>query len=172
MKKQTKIVVAVFVVLIIAIAILAYLNRGSFLNADEAQNNAEVVFCSDGKEVVMNREHLLSLPAKEISATIRSSGQSPRDVVYTGVAVKDLFDLLEINYHWKDKVVVRSADGYTVAAALKEVLDKDNAFLCYEMNGEPLKSREQGGEGPYQFVLIKDQFSQRWGKYVIEIEVT
>lgn len=51
------------------------------------------------------------------------------------------------------------------------VLDDDNIYLAYMMDGEPLKSREDGGSGPYQIIIRKDQFSQRWAKYVLEIEL-
>ena len=44
-----------------------------------------------------------------------------------------------------------------------------NVYLTFERDGEYLKSKKQGGNGPFQLVIRKDSFSQRWIKHVDEI---
>ena len=68
-------------------------------------------------------------------------------------------------------VIVRAIDGYTVALSIEEVLDEENVYLAYAIDGKPLRSKSQGGSGPYQLIVRKDQFSQRWCKFVVEIEI-
>ncbi len=78
---------------------------------------------------------------------------------------------LEIDTENKKQLIVRGIDGYTVAFSIDEVVDEDNIYLAYKMEGKLLKSKEEGGSGPYQLIVRKDQFSQRWCKFVVEMEV-
>ncbi len=68
-------------------------------------------------------------------------------------------------------MIVRATDGYTIALSPKEVKDEDNVYLAYKLNGKLLKRKEEGGSGPYQVIIRKDEFSQRWCKFVVEIEL-
>lgn len=60
------------------------------------------------------------------------------------------------------EITVRAVDGYTVPLNSEEILDEDNVYLAYKIDGETM---------PYQIIIRKDQFSQRWCKDVVEIEI-
>lgn len=68
-------------------------------------------------------------------------------------------------------VQFRALDGYASAVTGQEVLTEDNVYLCIYMNGERLKPKQEGGLGPYLIVIKNDRFSQRWCKFVEEIQV-
>lgn len=64
-----------------------------------------------------------------------------------------------------------AADGYTVALTGDEVRMEDNVYIVYEQAGKDLGIREDGGTGPYRLIIRKDEFAQRWNKYLMEIEL-
>ena len=102
---------------------------------------------------------------------LKSSGKPPVDTSYTGVELKALLENLEIDTAGKTQVITKAVDGYTVALSLAEVLEDDNVYIVYKRDGKDLGAREEGGSGPYQIVIRKDQFGQRWNKYLMEIEL-
>jgi spermidine/putrescine-binding protein len=54
---------------------------------------------------------------------------------------------------------------------MEEAQNVRNVYIAYQINGEDLKSKAQGGNGPYQLVILSDPFSQRWCKYVNGVEI-
>lgn len=175
MNKQTKIVLTVLIILFLGILVLAYLNQQGLGNSKEAQENATILFqIQDENGAVTStftadRDFIQSLPTNEFPTVIRSSGKKPENAIYKGVPFVDLLAALKFDLTGKEQMVVRSADGYTVAVNLSEVLQPNNAYLVYILNGEEMKSMKEGGNGPYQLILRGDPFSQRWGKYVTEV---
>lgn len=50
--------------------------------------------------------------------------------------------------------------------------DVEEVITLKDFNGNfDKKAIEKRGSGPYQIIIRKDQFSQRWAKYVLEIEL-
>ena len=49
------------------------------------------------------------------------------------------------------------------------VSDTGDVFIAVGQNGEPLAKKEDGGDGPYMIVSVKDPFSRNWCKYLSEI---
>lgn len=167
-KKTVFIIVAV---LVATVGVFAYLNGNYVKDKKEIHINAELIVKADGNETLFTLDEIKKLGEKEFKANLKSSGNPPVEHTYTGVALKNVIEKANINIADKSQVTIRSVDGYTVAMNMDEVLEDDNVYLTYMVDGQPLGNREDGGSGPYQIVISKDQFSQRWAKYVVEIEL-
>ncbi|MBA1334485.1 MAG: hypothetical protein HPY66_2334 [Firmicutes bacterium] len=167
-----KIVIAAVAILVIIVGITAYMNRGDLAAKQDSQDNAILIIKSDGAEVArVDMEYIKTLGEVEFDANIKSSGQDPEKHSFAGVPLKNVFDSQNIPTEGKTMVIVKAVDGYTSALNMDEVLEDDNVYLAYKRDGEPLGRKEDGGSGPYQVIIRKDPFSQRWCKFVMEIEL-
>lgn len=167
---KNKIYIAIGI-LIIVVGVFAFMNRELVKDKGYAQENAEVIVKKGDLETVLGYESIKALGEVDFSAILDTSTSDPEEHTYTGVPLKKVIEETGISLNEKDKVVIRAIDGYTVAFTIDEVLDEDNVYMAYGMDGKPLKSKSKGGSGPYQIIVRKDQFSQRWCKFVVEIEV-
>ena len=157
----------IMLILIAIIAIFALVNRGLIKNSQEAHANAEVLITGDNVEDKFTYDQIIKLGEEEFTAIFDSSNTDPEEHKYTGIPLKNLIEEAEIRLEDKQQVNIRAIDGYTVALKPDEVLEDENVYLAYKQDGEPIKSKEEGGSGPYQVIIRKDAFSQRWCKFVI-----
>mgnify|MGYP000164786053 CR=1 FL=1 len=157
--------------LIIILGVFGFMNRQYLKDKGYANENAEIIIKEGDMEKVLNYETIKTLGEVEFTATLDTSDTGPEEQTYTGVPLKNIIEEAGLLLEEGKIVVVRGIDGYTVALSSEEVLDEENVYLAYEINGKPLKSKSQGGSGPYQVIVRKDQFSQRWCKFVVEVEV-
>lgn len=167
---KNKIYIAIGI-LIIVVGVFAFMNRELVKDKGYALDNAEVIIKVGDLETVLGYENIKALGEVDFSAILDTSDTDPKEHTYTGVPLKKVIEECGISLNGKSKIVVRAVDGYTVALTVDEVLDEDNIYLAYGIDGKPLKSKSQGGSGPYQLIVRKDQFSQRWCKFIVEIEV-
>lgn len=162
----------ILVILIVIVGITAYLNRDYVKDKEVLVENHSFVIKDGEKETaIIDLVAIEALEPVEFKANLKSSGKDPVEYTYKGVALKTVLDSVEQSLASKKQVIIRSIDGYTVALGLEEVLEDDNVYVVYEREGEPLGKKEEGGSGPYQIVLRKDPFSQRWAKFVVEVEL-
>ena len=104
-------------------------------------------------------------------AVVRSSGEKPVETEFKGIELKTLFADFCIAAKDTDRITFNASDGYRVILDMDEVLEPYNVYLVFERDGELLKSKKNGGSGPYQLVIRTDPFSQRWVKHVDEIVI-
>lgn len=161
----------IIIVLALIVAVTAVLNREGLKEKALSQQNAILLIVADGIETEVDFPTIQELPDYTFDAVLKSSGKAPVDTSYTGVQLKDILEASEIHLDGKTQVITKAVDGYTVALSMEEVLEDDNVYIIYKRDGEDLGTREDGGSGPYQVVIRKDQFGQRWNKYLMEIEV-
>ncbi|MGI6727036.1 MAG: molybdopterin-dependent oxidoreductase [Anaerovoracaceae bacterium] len=174
MKKNTKIIIIVIALLAIVTAIGATYNRQFAKEKMELLKAAEVTILEDGTEAVrLSMEDMKNLSEEDFTANLKSSAmRSPEEHTYTGIALSELIKKAGVSLEGKSHAVVRSVDGYTVLLKIDEIKEADNIYLTYKDNGDYLGSYEdKDGKGPYMIVIRNDSFSQRWAKYVCEIEV-
>jgi hypothetical protein len=107
--------------------------------------------------------------AESFPAVVRSSGEKPVETEYKGIELIKLFDSYNIDISNMEKVTFNAEDGYRVIMNTEEILDPKNVYLTYERDGKRLASKKNGGNGPFQLVIRRDPFSQRWIKHVNEI---
>ncbi len=125
---------------------------------------------NDTTSYSVGQGHILDLDSVvEFPAVVRSSGNKPFETKFTGIELTKLFDSLNINLSGKSKITFNALDGYMVVLDMEEIYEPNNVYLVLKRDGEFLKSQKQGGSGPYQIVIRRDAFSQRWCKHVVEI---
>lgn len=165
-----KILLSLLVMLIIVI-IFAVLNMADREDRLLSQREA-VLFINYNNELTqVSFDEILSLEQFEIETVLRSSSSDDKNHVYTGIRIKDLLNKFNINFNESNQLITKSVDGFTVVLSGKEVLDEDNVYIAYKMDGEPLTSKDRGGSGPYQIIVSKDTFAQRWNKFLMELEI-
>lgn len=159
------------VVLIIVMGVFALMNREIAKEAQGVSENAEIIIKDGNSQVSLSFDEINSLEEVEFNAVLDTSDSGPKENTYTGVLLKEIIEKVGMDIEDKKQMVVKALDGYVVALKISEVIDEDNVYLAYKLDGQPLRSKEQGGSGPYQLIIRKDQFSQRWCKFVVEIEL-
>ncbi len=164
-------IIIIIIVLALIVGVFAFINRSMIKDKKEVHENAEVLIVGHGNEAKLTLTDIKELGEEEFTADLKSSGKAAEEHTYTGVPVKNLLEKVDINLKDNGQVIVKAVDGYTVALDSNEVLEEDNVYIAYEIDGESFGSKEDGGSGPYQVIIRKDQFSQRWCKHVVEIEV-
>lgn len=124
----------------------------------------------DGKEEVIDAKTIYALDEAIIFPTVvRSSGEKPVETEYKGIELKKLFETLKIDTSNYSKATFNASDGYRIILNIEEINEPSNVYLTFERDGELLKSKKQGGNGPFQLIIKRDPFSQRWIKHVDEI---
>ncbi|HKL43313.1 MAG TPA: molybdopterin-dependent oxidoreductase [Clostridia bacterium] len=172
MNKNTKTLIIIILILV------GISSTGLYLNKDNIKRNKELnekaIF-----EIYDSGEFLTAYTMKEIremgeekfEATLDTSSTQAKAYEYTGVLLKKIFKAADLEIHNRELVAVTGADGYTVALSINKVIENDNVYLAYKREGISLGTREDGGNGPYQLIIRKDQFSQNWCKYVVKADV-
>ncbi len=170
-KKSTLIVIIGVVVLAAAVAVFAVLNADDISYKRELEMNAEFVVKYGDAEKRVTMQDMLDMKPVEFSATMDTSTTDPTPVMFTGVELKNICESLDIDISSAEVFEVRALDGYSSAVVLDEVLTEGNVYICLLMNGEVLKTKSEGGFGPYMMVINSAEFSQRWCKFVQEIDI-
>jgi hypothetical protein len=171
-KKNIIIIVSVVVILALAVGVTAFLNLGSIGRRKEVQENQQIIICMGEEELaVIGLEDIRSAGESKFPANLDTSDTDPEQHYYTGVPLINVLKLLGIDTGSFSIVTVKALDGYTVAFDIKEVLDGNNIYIAYCIDGEPMTDKRKGGSGPYQIIVRKDTYSQRWCKFVMEINL-
>jgi len=169
MSKGTKAVFVTAAVLIAVVAVFAVLNREHIAPKKEAQEAGFFIIHADGQEFAVSMDDILALSPFDITANYKPSGREPVTRIYQGVSLKSIVESLNIDYSGYRSVSFLAADGYASAISLNEAMDGGNCCIVISLDGEPLGTREDGGSGPFMMILPDDQFSQRWCKYLLEV---
>jgi len=166
------------IILIIIIILIAVSTTGLYLNGDNVKVNRELneeavfVILKEGEEVgSFTMGEIQELQEKTFTATLDTSDTDPEKYKYTGVLLKDIIHKAGVDLQDKKIIAVTGADSYTVGVSVDKVLEEDNVYMAYKRDGLPLGSRNDGGSGPYQLIIRKDQFSQNWCKYAVKADV-
>ncbi len=167
-----KIISIIIILLIAVVGITAYLNRGNVAEKEEAQRQAEIHFKEEGNQIKTLDLNLIEEQGEvTFNKDLDTSDSGPVEHSFTGVPLINILDEVGIDLKEKEQVIVNSVDGYTVALTVAEVLKEDNVYIIYKSDGHYLKTKKEGGSGPYRIVIKDDQFGQRWSKFVTEVNV-
>ncbi len=171
MGKQTLGIMIAVLALVLAVAILAYVNSGDLNRKKELETNAEFALIQGETEHRVNMQDIISLNPVEFTATTRTSTAGPTTATFTGVELNALLEKYGIHVDAGSTIEVKALDGYTSAFLGEEVLEDAHVYITIATNGEPLKTKGEGGLGPYYLVVRNTEFSQRWVKFMEEIVV-
>ena len=169
--RGTRVIIAILAVLVCAVAFLARLNAGNLGVKRELEEQAEFLLTSAQSQYRLSMRDIYDLDPVDFMAVMDTSTTEPTPISFSGVELSRLLQTYEIDLHEASIIQVKALDGYASAVTGREVLTKDNVYLCIYMNGEVLKPKQEGGFGPYLMVIRNDRFSQRWCKFVEEIAV-
>ena len=171
-KRNIIIIVAVVAALAIVVGVLAFLNAGNAAEKRILEEEAIIIVKSGGSELGRIDMGLINdIGPVDFTANLDTSDSEPEEHLYSGVLLNDTLSALGIDTGNYSTVIAKAIDGYNVAFDVSEVREEDNIYLAIMRDGEPLGTKSGGGSGPYQVIVRKDTFSQRWCKFVIELEL-
>ena len=172
MKRVNKIIYIVLGVLLVAVAALVLLNRGDSGLRRAMEENREFRICVDGETVAtVNLSKLLDMSPVEFKTTYATSVSAPRETVLRGVELRTLLEALDIDASNADHFVVSGLDSYYSPLTRAEVEKEESVYICFSMDGQVLKTRSEGGLGPFLMVIRGSSFAQRWCKYVEAVDI-
>jgi len=172
MKKQTKLIITVITLLVVVIGITAFLNRDNVKEKTTLNNDAIFIAKYKGETIKQyTMEEIRALGEESFTAIKDTSSSEPVEHTYLGVPLIKVFEDAGVEVSADDVIVNLAADGYAVALEAEKVLDAGNVFITYMIDDQPIGTREEGGSGPYQIIVSKDQFSQYWCKYALSTDV-
>lgn len=162
----------IIVILVLIIGVLAMVNKDTFSEKAQLNNDAIFAVMDAGVEIkTYTMSEISALGETTFKANLKSSGNDPIEYEYTGVLLKTILEDAGLSFENKDSAIVSAIDGYVVAVSMEKLLDDSNVYLAYKRAGELIGTREDGGDGPYQMIISKDQFSQYWCKYAYSIDL-
>jgi hypothetical protein len=170
--KRLLIVCGVIGILLVLAGILSYLNWSCNSEQRERDSKGAFIITANGKQYEVTLEKLKSMNPIEITANYKKSGKAPVPTKYKGVPLSVILENLDIDTSKTTSVSAMASDGYASAFTIAEALDPEQAFIAYEQEGKSLGTKTDGGSGPLMLVLAKDTFSQRWVKYLSQIQLT
>lgn len=172
MSKQNKWILGIIVMLAVILGVTGFLNRGAAAEKSSLNENAVFKVLVNGQEVASrNMVEIQDLGEVEFQANLKTSGKDPIPYTYSGVLLKSILEDAGVDLSDAKGVVVSAVDGYAVSVTMEKILADDNVYLAYKREGEWIKTREEGGKGPYQMIVSKDPFSQYWCKYALSADV-
>ncbi|HSH34830.1 hypothetical protein [Schnuerera sp.] len=149
------------IVIIIGLILIFNFSRKDIISINILQKeNQQIV----EKDFIYNHNDAISFPA-----VVRSSGNKPVETEYKGIEMSKLFYSLDLDISQVEKITFNASDGYRIILSIEEINEPNNVYLTFEKDGKPMKSKRQGGNGPFQLVIRRDPFSQRWIKHIEEI---
>jgi hypothetical protein len=116
-------------------------------------------------------EYLKTFEKTEFNANMDTSKTGPEQKSFGGVPMKLVLEDMGLSLTDAKQVVFKAADGYSSAVTAEEAAENENVYLVYERGGQPSGAMKQGGSGPIEIVIRGDEFSQRWCKYLTEIDL-
>jgi hypothetical protein len=162
---NTKKIMKIKLFIIISLAVV-------FLSAcsGDSNTNSYLQIGTVGEFHSVDRDYIYNYTdSSEFHAVVRSSGNKPVETEYTGIELSKIFSSLNINTSDMHQVTFNAIDGYKVVLDIDEIYEPNNVYLVFKRDGKYLKTKSQGGSGPFQIVIRQDPFSQRWCKHVSEI---
>lgn len=167
---KTKVLLAVIAVLVVTIAVLAWINGRSIAGLEPAT----LIVKDNGQEVgSITLEQISALEGvEEFSVVLRSSGKEPVENRYTGIALAKVLAAVKPGLLTSDtQVSVKAIDGYAVAYTGEEALQAGHLYLVWLKDGKALGNKSQGGSGPLLVIPRLDEYGQRWCKFVVEVDL-
>lgn len=174
MNRSTRIIVVLLSALFVISAIAIFINMQNVGERRALLEAAQIAVLDNGAEVArLDLKTIDHLDTLEFPAKLKSSiMKKPEEHLYSGIALSQLFAASGVSLEGRKRVVVHSVDGYAVPLGIDEIKELDNIYLVYKDNGKYLGSYgESKGQGPYMIVIRGDRFSQRWAKYVCELDL-
>ncbi|MCL2495935.1 MAG: hypothetical protein FWF04_00785 [Clostridiales bacterium] len=172
MKKADKTVYLILGLLLAALLLSALFNRGDAELKRALTENRQFQVRVEGEAVAtVGLQDLLDLEPWEFTTMLATSISEPREVTLQGVELRLLLAALDIDIAKARYFIFSGLDGYYSPLTRAEVEKEQSIYICLTMDGEILKTRVEGGFGPFMMVIRGARFSQRWCKYVEAVDI-
>lgn len=171
MNKRLLMVISVITVLLAIIAVSLKLNQQSMEMQKEILANAEILLSYDDDDIILSKDDITLSGEENFEAVLDTSDTKPAVHSYFGVQLKNILYSNNIDLENKTSIILSAADGYSVAYSISEVLEDKNVYIAYMEDGQYLGSKDEGGRGPYESIVVSDSFSNRRCKWLTKIEV-
>lgn len=166
---SNKILVGVIIILVLAEGYFAWNN---WLESRERDDATLVVKLAGEAVGQIDLASMKQLGSEEFSVVLRSSGQSPRENNYTGVALSAILEAVQPDIlDGREQVTVTALDGFAVVYSVKELRQPEHIYLVWARDGQPLAGKGQGDMGPLLIIARQDQFGQRWCKFATGVDI-
>ena len=170
--KADKFIYIVLGALFALVLFFVFLNRGDGELKRALEENREFQICIDGEyAATVSLRTLYDLDFQEFTTALATSTAAPRDAILQGVELRSLFEALEIDVSEASYIIVSGLDGYYSTLTRAEVESEEVIYVCFSMDGEILKTRSEGGYGPFMMVIRGSRFAQRWCKYLETVDM-
>ena len=166
-----KIAIIIVLLLTFVFAFALYLNKASIQNRKELLENSQIELILGGQTYLLDKSIIEEIDVEEFYATLDTSTGPASKYLYTGV------ELSKVLKHFGGKtedvttIIAHGVDGYSVAYSSEEVFGDGNIYISYMEDGKFLGGIDEGGRGPFETIVLKDQFSNRRCKWLVRIEV-
>ncbi len=169
MKNRIPLVIIVF--LVIGIAVLSFFNQKDLAKKKRLDEEEIFSIWENGESLkAYSKDELKRLGDSSFTANLKASGKEAESHEYRGLPLVVVLEDAGLNILKNRPLTVSAIDGYAVAIPFEKWSDPENVYLAYEMDGQPLGNKANGGVGPYQVIISKDKFSQFWCKYAFKAE--
>jgi hypothetical protein len=167
-----KIILIVIIVLAAILAISIFINNSNNQESIMKYMDEKVVFKENGEIIsTLTMEDIIDFGKVDFEVIKDTSNTDPTPYTYSGILLNDLLKEIDIELTKYEVVVCSAVDGFASAISMDKVMEDDNVYLAYEVDGKPLGTKEDRGEGPFMIIISKDQFAQNWCKYLIEVDL-
>ena len=171
-KNSNKFVYLVLGLLLVAVTVLVYMNRGDAELRRALEENREFQIRINGEhKATVGLQTLLDLNPQEFTTSFATSITAARDTTLRGVELHQLLEALEIDATSASHIVVSGLDGYHSPLTQAEIAQDELVYICFEMDKNLLKPQSEGGLGPFLMVVRNSRFAQRWCKYVEAVDL-
>lgn len=163
--KKGRVIYVIFAafVLVSGLFVFSYYNRS---NVNVEKSEYTVIIEYEEKNIEIDLDYIKSL--ESVGFYVNNLKDN---IEYKGITLLSVFEDKGIDVSSTSEIIFIASDGYTSAATGDEVNDLDNIYLVYERNSEPSGLKEDGGSGPIEIVIKKDEFSNRWCKFLSKIVI-
>lgn len=171
--RERKVLLGIFLLLFAVVAVTAALHSRASQPLDRLYQNEQLrIGINDQETRTLSRQDLQSLPFHDFEETRRTSAGDASRHAYGGIRVEDVLQHAGIDPAAHEQVTVQAVDGYVRSIDMAQILADDQVYLVMTQDGQPLKTQEEGGDGPYLVVIRHEAFSQNWVKYLVEVKVS
>lgn len=174
MKKKTKEILTIVVVLIVITAVGLTINYHGSQGKIKYLESAEIQIVDKGEEKApLNLKDLEALTPMKFNATLqRSVLQSDKEYTFMGFSLEKVLTFADIMPQDEEVLVVVSVEGYEFPFTREEIKQNENVFIVYKEDGNYLRKYKDGRvQGPYMLLVLDDPLSWRWDKYLCRLEL-
>lgn len=157
---QKKVIAIVVAVLVVAVAILAIVNRGN------SEDRPGMIISAGGSEIAVAWE---DIDTDDFEGDLVNGKGETSHNTYEGEELSDILEDNGIKLGKNDVVTVTSEDNYSAELTGAEILEDDKVYVALTQNGEMIEGIE-GGQGA-QLIVFGDPNSKRAVRYMKTVSI-